>query len=477
VSFESGQSTDGFPRVFALRGGRGAVVLHESGLRHPRAPRLLGETFTRYEDVTHHTVTSRGLRLATRQSVYAFSRSAFVDPSAPDELARELVDRIARRPGGREQLDRMWAVEKRAARPRPVRAAPALAALCLAVFAIQLWVGGERIFFAGLFSDTLVRAGDWWRVVTANLLHGGPVHLLLNGLGLLALGSLVERVLGAARTGIVLGAGGLAGMGAGLLAGYEMAVGASGIVFALVGALLWLELREPLRLPAQWRVPRAVLLLALLADGLLGWALPAIAGAAHLAGLVAGFLACACVASGALAGRRGGFPVLAVDALLLFVLGAGLAAAGNVALRDGSPLAGHARLLAERADIPPLALNNLAWLIATDPEASADDRSTAVRLAERAVEGTGRNDPNVLDTLAEAQFAAGSAGDAVETIDEAIALVPEERYFREQRRRFTGERGPEDRPEPPGSWITPERRSPAPDPEPQPAWPDDGIRA
>ncbi len=477
MSSESAQTDDGFPRVFALRRSAGALVLHESGLRHPRAPRLLGETFTRYEDVTHHTVSSRGLRLATRGSVYAFSRSAFVDPRAPDELARELVDRIASRPGGREQLDRMWAVEKRAARPRPVRAAPALAALCLAVFAIQLWVGGERLFFAGLFSDTLVRAGDWWRVVTANLLHGGPVHLLLNGLGLLALGSLVERVLGAARTAVVLGAGALAGMGAGLLVGYEMAVGASGIVFALVGALLWLELREPARLPAQWRVPRAILIGALLFDGLLGWVLPAIAGAAHLAGLAAGFAACACVASGALDGRRVGFPVLAVDALLLFALGAGLAAAGNVALRDGSPLAGHARLLAERADVPPLALNNLAWLIATDPDASADDRTTAVRLAERAVEGTGRTDPNVLDTLAEAQFAAGSAAAAVATIDEAIALVPGERYFREQRRRFTGERGPEDRPEPPGNWIMPERRSPAPDPEPEPAFPDDGIRA
>ena len=110
MSSDFAQAADGFPRVFALRGGNGAVVLHESGLRHPRAPRLLGETFTRYEDVTHHTVTSRGLRLGTRRSVYAFSRSAFVDPRAPDELARELVDRIACRPGGREQLDRMWAV-------------------------------------------------------------------------------------------------------------------------------------------------------------------------------------------------------------------------------------------------------------------------------------------------------------------------------------------------------------------------------
>ena len=40
---------------------------------------------------------------------------------------------------------------------------------------------------------------------------------------------------------------------------------------------------------------------------------------------------------------------------------------------------------------------------------------------------------------------------AVLTIDEAIRLAPQERYFFEQRRRFTGERAAEDRPEPPGS--------------------------
>ena len=92
------------------------------------------------------------------------------------------------------------------------------------------------------------------------------------------------------------------------------------------------------------------------------------------------------------------------------------------------------------------------------------------------MEGTGRNDPNVLDTLAEALFAAGSAAEAVETIDEAIALAPDERYFREQRRRFTGERSPEDRPEPPGTWILPERRPRAPAPEPEPQRPEDGLR-
>jgi hypothetical protein len=38
----------------------------------------------------------------------------------------------------------------------------------------------------------------------------------------------------------------------------------------------------------------------------------------------------------------------------------------------------------------------------------------------------------------------------VEAIDEAIGLEPGEAYFREQRRRFTGERDFDDRPEPPG---------------------------
>ena len=35
-------------------------------------------------------------------------------------------------------------------------------------------------------------------------------------------------------------------------------------------------------------------------------------------------------------------------------------------------------------------------------------------------------------------------------IDEAIRLAPHERYFLEQRRRFTGERAADDRPDPPG---------------------------
>src|SRR5262249_35204269 len=74
----------------------------------------------------------------------------------------------------------------------------------------------------------------------------------------------------------------------------------------------------------------------------------------------------------------------------------------------------------------------------------------ALELADRAVRATGHRDPNVLDTLAEAQFRGGDAQAALSTIDEAIALAPDQAYFREQRRRFAGERAADDRPAPPG---------------------------
>ncbi len=460
--------------MFALRGGRGAITLHESGLRHPRSPGFLGEAFTPYADITHHTVTSRGLRLASRRSVYAYPRGWFDDPSGPDQLARELMERIEGLPGGREQLDRMWATEKRAARPQRPRVAPFLAILCLAVYAVGWIVGDERIFVAGHFSTMLVRAGEAWRLVSANLIHGGAAHLLLNTFGLVVIGALVERVLGSWRTGLVAGVGGLAGMGAGLLFDYEMAVGASGIVFGLVGALLWLELGCAKQLPASWRVPRGLLLAAVGGDLLLSAVVPAVAGVAHTGGLLGGALVCAVLAPPALAGRPVGFGVRAVDLALLLVLGMASSSVVTLALREGSPLAPHARLLAEQDEVPALVLNNFAWLIATDPGAAPDDLAVAVRLAERAVEGTEHRDPNVLDTLAEAQFAAGSAAAALRTIEEAIALAPGERYFVEQRRRFTGERDPEDRPEPPGQGIDPSPREPNRDPLPDN---DEGIRA
>jgi spermidine synthase len=68
------------------------------------------------------------------------------------------------------------------------------------------------------------------------------------------------------------------------------------------------------------------------------------------------------------------------------------------------------------------ALNNLAMLRASCPQAEFRNGSEAVQLAEAACRLSGRRNPSFLGTLAAAYAEAGRFGDAVKTIQEALAV-------------------------------------------------------
>ena len=68
-------------------------------------------------------------------------------------------------------------------------------------------------------------------------------------------------------------------------------------------------------------------------------------------------------------------------------------------------------------------LNEVAWALATDPEASVRDGTRAVELAQRAVKLSGGQEPNFLDTLAAAQAEAGQFAEAVKTAEQAVAVA------------------------------------------------------
>jgi len=70
-----------------------------------------------------------------------------------------------------------------------------------------------------------------------------------------------------------------------------------------------------------------------------------------------------------------------------------------------------------------LAHNNLAWLLATCPDASLRDGSRAVELARKAEQLAGSSHPEVLDTLAAAYAEAGQFSEAIETAKKALQLV------------------------------------------------------
>ena len=124
----------------------------------------------------------------------------------------------------------------------------ALIGVNVAVYVAELVQGGgvygvnSTIYEKGFLYAPLVAHGDWWRLGTAAFLHYGPIHLLLNMLGLFWFGSLLEQRIGSGRFLLLYIVSGLAGSaGALVISPTSATVGASGAIFGILGAGLVLE--------------------------------------------------------------------------------------------------------------------------------------------------------------------------------------------------------------------------------------------
>ncbi|HEV2328180.1 MAG TPA: tetratricopeptide repeat protein [Verrucomicrobiae bacterium] len=71
------------------------------------------------------------------------------------------------------------------------------------------------------------------------------------------------------------------------------------------------------------------------------------------------------------------------------------------------------------------ALNNLAWVLATCPQASLRDANKAVELAQQANRLTGGVDPDILGTLATAYLEAGQAKQAIVEYQKVLQITPD----------------------------------------------------
>jgi spermidine synthase len=68
-------------------------------------------------------------------------------------------------------------------------------------------------------------------------------------------------------------------------------------------------------------------------------------------------------------------------------------------------------------------LNDTAWMLATNPNASIRNGTEAVELAERALKLSVGNEPAILDTLAAAYAEAGRFSEAVAAANKALDLA------------------------------------------------------
>lgn len=146
----------------------------------------------------------------------------------------------------------------------------------------------------------LVREGEWWRLFGAMFLHAGLVHLAVNMLSLLAVGSTLERYYGHVRYAALYAVAGLAGSLASASWMDRLSVGASGAIFGLCGAVVWMGRRYRAEIPARLRRQLAGGMVPCIGYNLLfGFLVPGIDNAAHLGGLVAGLAFAALVAPAA----------------------------------------------------------------------------------------------------------------------------------------------------------------------------------
>jgi rhomboid protease GluP len=145
----------------------------------------------------------------------------------------------------------------------------------------------QTLFNFGAKFRPALRAGQWWRLVTAGFLHGGFLHIAMNSWVLYDVGAQVEEIYGTARFAVFYIVSSACGFYLSSLWTSALSVGASAALMGLIGAMIALSLHHRSAMTAAIRSTYIRWVIYILLIGLL----PGIGidNAAHVGGLAAGF--------------------------------------------------------------------------------------------------------------------------------------------------------------------------------------------
>jgi membrane associated rhomboid family serine protease len=388
----------------------------------------------------------RSLRLGTRRGLrIALRERSFAEPDGFDRFHEALRGRLAERHGGAERLLELDAVAAEAAALRHTFpfVTTALVVTLAAAYAAQV-AGGSvadplSAIRLGGNAPALVANGELYRLATANLLHGGALHLYWNALPIAILGARLERLLGRAAFGLIAGVGALGGAAASAFAGAGLvSVGASTITFALVASVLYLNGTRADGVPPELRFPLPFALVCLSLIALSTFLASNVDHASHAGGFAAGLIATAAVTRRSrdrqlASARRGAVAPAALAVACLFAVGI---AEGirHARMPAATSFIAWAEALAADDAARPQVLNEVAWVIATTPEVPRDKLRLALAAAERA-SSLEPESTAIRDTLATAHFRVENLERAIR-IERDIAALDDTPFFWSQLARF-----------------------------------------
>jgi rhomboid protease GluP len=146
---------------------------------------------------------------------------------------------------------------------------------------------GSGLLRLGAKVNALIGLGEFWRLLTAMFLHADLMHLIFNMMALYILGRDIERFFGKSKFLAIYFVSGLIGSAASFAFVDSVSVGASGAIFGLMGANLYLYKLNPL---VYKRIYGSDLLILIGVNLVLGFIRPNIDMAGHIGGLIGGFV-------------------------------------------------------------------------------------------------------------------------------------------------------------------------------------------
>ncbi len=143
------------------------------------------------------------------------------------------------------------------------------------------------LLLSGAKVNELVSQGQYWRLFTAMFLHANIIHLFFNAYAIRVYGPIVEQLFGKLKFVLIYLISGLTGSIFSYLFSSGWAVGASGAIFGLMGALLYFRQQ---RQDIFNRVFGSSLIAIIVINLIYGFVSPGIDNWGHIGGLVGGYL-------------------------------------------------------------------------------------------------------------------------------------------------------------------------------------------
>ncbi len=174
---------------------------------------------------------------------------------------------------------------------KPIYLSHILIAINIVVFAI-MWLIDPKISTQTLANfgakvNFLLVDGQWYRLITPMFLHVDFFHLLFNCMALAAFGTETELIFGKKKFLVIYFVSGLAGSIGSFIFSSGVSAGASGAIFGLIGANIYLY---TLNREVYKKVFGNSVLVLLVINLIYGITNPLIDDSAHIAGLIGGFM-------------------------------------------------------------------------------------------------------------------------------------------------------------------------------------------